>query len=170
MNDPKDKATKRLTESYSHYELSGSRIRRWTENAKAAFVSTLRRILAAFGHVADKQLPGTDSTLQDKLQKAPGKGIQFLEARLDQTSIDNQLKASQTETEFLRQELLRQQIAKTAAETKGQQLDNVTKTIAIQERIRELTAGRTDIRIVENEDSTSIIFGNLDLPDSEDPE
>ena len=106
-------------------------------------------------------MPGSTGTLAEKAKTAAGKGLEFLEARIEQAPIENQLKSAQTETEFLRQELLRLEIAKTAAETKGQELDNVTKQLDIQQRIEEITSGRTDIHVITDGEVTRVIFGNL---------
>ena len=151
------------TTSLARFDLSGNRIRRWTIRARDKLVSALRRVLAFAKRGAETQLPGSSGSLGDKGKTLPGRTVEFLESAIEKTPIENQLKSAQTETEFLKQELIRQQIAKTAAETKGQQLDNVTKELEIRDRIQQIVAGRTEIHVFEDGEATIIVFGNLPL-------
>ncbi len=158
----------KLSESYERYDLTGSRIRRWTVKAREKLMVSLRCLKVAGKRAATEELPGADGTLVEKAKTAPGKGVEFLEGKLEQVPVENRLKSAQTETEFLKQELLRTQIANTAAdtakkaaETKGQELDNVQKEIEIRERIAEITSGKTEIHVLEFGDSKSVVFGNI---------
>lgn len=160
---PSDKRTEQLpvSKNLERYDLTGNRIRQWTMRAREMLVNSFRRVLAFGVSVGSRQLPGSDSTIGDKVKTAPGMGLNFLESQIEKTPIENQLKSAQTETEYLKQELLRQQIEQTAAQTRGQQLDNVAKELEIQQRILEITDGKTGIRFIDSSDRKGIVFGNL---------
>lgn len=163
QHDP-EKTTKQpkpeKTESTSleRYDVSGKKIGRWTVHVRQLFLVKLTQVLSFGKRAADAKLPGSkDSSLKD----APAKAVDFVEARLEETSIQNQLNTALTESEHLNQELLRKEIKLREAETRSVQLDNLEKELRIRERIQELTAGRTDIHVIEEESGPAIIFGNL---------
>lgn len=165
---PDPKETKSSTE-FQRVDLTGSRIRRWTTRARETLASALQRIVDGIKRGGDTQLPGSDETIERTIKRAPAKGVKFIESKLDQTNVENQLKSAQAETEFLKQELLREQVAKTQAETRGQQLSNVERELEIRSRIAEITDGRTDIQLVWDDDESPIlIVGNLRLEDDDD--
>jgi hypothetical protein len=150
-----------ISESFERYDLTGYAIKRWTTAARTKLVSVLRRVLALGKKVGETKLPGTSEKLSKKGKKLPGKILEFIESQIEKTTIENQLKASQTETEFLKQELLREQIMKTRVETRGQEFDNLSRVIEIQKNIRELTAGRTDVHVITEAEKEIVVFGNL---------
>jgi len=152
---------RRISESYERYDLTGHTIRRWTVKARSKLIQSLRRVFAWRKKAGEAQLPGTDETLGRKVSHLPGKGIEFFEAHIEKSAIENQLKASQTETEFLKQELLREQIAKTRAETEGQKLNTLARQIELQEMIREVIAGKTGIRVISQGEKEIVVVGNL---------
>jgi DNA-directed RNA polymerase alpha subunit len=153
----------RLSESFERYDLTGYAIKRWSTAARTKLIGVLRRVFALGKKVGETKLPGTSEKLSKKAKELPGKTLEFIESQIEKTPIENQLKASQTETEFLKQELLREQIMKTHAETRGQELDNLSRMIEIQDNIRELTAGKTDVHVITQGEKEILLFGNLKL-------
>jgi len=150
-----------LSESFERYDLTGYAIKRWTTTARTKLVGVMRRVLALGKKASETKLPGTSEKLSKKAKKLPGKSLEFVESQIEKTTIENRLKTSQTESEFLKQELLRQQIRKTSAETRGQELDNLSHMIEIRRNIRALTTGKTDINVITEGEKEIVVFGNL---------
>ncbi len=163
QSDHSHESQKQTSKSFERYDLTGHRIRRWTVSVRERLFSTLRKFLDYSKKAAKQELPGTSETLEEKGRKLPGRTIQFIENSIDKTSVENQLKIQQTETEFFRQELLKMQISKTRAETETQNLENVSRKLEICKRIKEITEGKTDIHFMVDEDVRKIIFGTLPL-------
>ena len=157
--------TQRDSTSLERYDLTGNIITRWTILARKRLSALLAKTFQFSRKASDTQLPGHEESVGEKAKKLPAKGIDFIESHIDKTTVDNQLKASQTETEFLKQELIRQQIVKAKAEAKTQHLENISRQLEIQSRIEELTSGKTDVRIVWEEDEPVVLIANLpDIP------
>ncbi|MEE8450449.1 MAG: DNA-directed RNA polymerase subunit alpha C-terminal domain-containing protein [Thermoguttaceae bacterium] len=158
----------RESRSLERYDLTGHKIRGWTVRARGRLAALFGRLVHFGRRAAATTLPGSEQPVGDKAKKLPAKGLDFVEAQIDKTGVENQLKIAQTETEFYEQELLREQITKARAETakiesetKGQHLDNLARQLEIQERIAEITEGKTDVRIVSNDGEPAIVFGNI---------
>lgn len=132
------------TQQLDRYDLTGRQIRQFREGKVRKFLKGLKSLVTFGGRKARKALDCAES-------------------QLDKTTIDNQLKMEQTKTEFLNQELLRQQIANQAADTEGKQLDNAAKRLEIMQRLEEL-GERRGVEIVVTDDVKAIIFGNLPQP------
>jgi len=163
-NSSQEEATKlpSISESFERYDLTGDKVGKWTVSARQRLVDFIHRVIKFGRSAKDTKLPGTDESLGEKAANIPGKGVTFLEASIEKTSVDNQLKTSQTETEFFKQELIKEQIAKLKVERRGQQLANLEREIEIQERIKEITNGRTDVNITWDEDEPIVIVGNVE--------
>ena len=131
-----------VTQSFDRYDLTGSSITHWTTNARARLVDAIRRITST-----------SDEVDLDSI-------IELLDSR-DEAPVQKQLEHSLTETEFLKQELLRQQINEAKARARGQQLDNAAKEIEIRHRLQDLTQGRADIHFVQGPDGIMVVIGKL---------
>ena len=131
------------SQSFERYDLTGNRIRMWTIAARRALASTFRRLVRIGNVASETQLPGTEEKLGDKAVKVPGKGVEFLEAHIEKAPIENQLKSAQTQTEFLKQELIREQIDNTREDTRAKKLNNAAREVEIRERLEEITIGKT---------------------------
>lgn len=149
------------SKSFERYDVTGNRIGKWTLAARANLAAAVSQVFR-FGKMASKiQLPGTNEELGEKVQNLPGKGVEFLEAQIDKAPIENQLKSAQTQTEFLRQELLREQIANTREDTRGKRLSNAERELELRERLLEITQGKTDVHLVTDGDNEIVIIGSL---------
>lgn len=149
------------SKSFERYDLTGNRIRKWTIATRRALVSTMRRIFR-FGKAASQtQLPGSDEELGDKVKNIPGKGVEFLEAQIEKTPIENQLKAAQSQTEYLKQELLREQIANMREDTRGKKLNNATRELEIRERLHEIIQGKTGIHSITDGEKEIVVIGSI---------
>ena len=161
--DPKDQFTELTaqTDSFERYDLTGSKIKKWTENKRKWLGDCVDKVFAFCSNTADKTLPGNDETIKEKTVKLPGKGAEFLESKLDQIPIENQLKLAQTETEFLKQEKIREEIKKTREERKELQLSNIERQLLVAKRIDEITEGKTNYHITWENGEPTVIFGNI---------
>ncbi len=153
------------SESFERYDLTGNKIRRWTIAAREKLASGLRALFRFSRAAADAKLPGTDETLGAKGRTLPGKGIEFLEAHVEKAPIENQLKVAQTETEYLKQELLREEIRNKRADTRGKQLANAEREIELQSRLKQLIHGRARSYLLNDGDEPIVVIGSLSVSD-----
>lgn len=149
------------TSLFRRFDLTGQRIKHWTVDARHRLVKRFRRLFEFIRSQGDKPLPGADQTIAEAAKDAPASYVKFIKSKLEESAIDNRLKEQQAETEFLQQELLREQARMTRAQTRGQQLDNIQLEIEIRQRLAEITKGRGDVSFISGEDGPVVIIGNL---------
>lgn len=155
-----DKLDMAATERKTRYS-QRARIRRWTLSARNTLVATIRRILRFGKAASETQLPGMEDKLGKQVQKFPGKAIELLQAGMDNAPIENKLKSAKTETEFLKQELLREQIANTREGTRGMRLCNAARESEIRKRLSEITDAKRDINTTTDGQNEVVIVGSL---------
>ena len=142
-------------------DMTGGSITKWTTKARAKLASMLQSLADAAQRGKDAKVLGSDHSVGDTTERFAGKTVKSLEAKLDQVSTENKLKLAQTETEFVKQELLRAQVEQTKETTKSQQLDNAKRELELHQQIIELTQGRADIHFTWDEDRPILIIGKL---------
>lgn len=146
------------TRKLERFDLTGRRISRWT-------VRSCRRLSMLVGSIFRRIIayrdPASQESVGEKIQENLVKTLDHVGAKLDEPTIENQLRVSQTEAEFAKCELTRVDAQKRRAEVQSVVLANLERQLAIAERIKELTDGKTDLHIRIVGEVTEVLVASI---------